>query len=257
MSDPNNGRFVWYELLTSDPKAAIPFYTEVVGWKTQQWENGEYTMWVGGEGPVGGVMTLPPEAKKMGAPPHWTSHVQVADVDATVALARKHDARVYVEPTDIPKIGRFACIADPQGASINVYKPTESMKMHDEKKSGEFCWGELMTTNHESALRFYATLFHWEKLSEFDMGPMGKYFIFGMGGKQMGGMMTKPKDMPAPSHWNYYVQVASLDGAVAKAKAKGAKLLNGPVEVPGGARIAQLVDAQGAHFNLHEEPKKN
>jgi predicted enzyme related to lactoylglutathione lyase len=257
MSDPNNGRFVWYELMTSDPKAAISFYEEVIGWKTQAWEGGEYTMFVGSQGPLGGTMKLPEEAKKMGAPPHWTSNVQVADVDATVALARKHDARIYVEPNDIPKIGRFAVIADPQGASINVFKGTEPMTPHDGSKSGEFTWSELLTTNQEGAMHFYGALFGWEKMSEFDMGPMGKYFLYGIGGKQLGGIMTKPKDMPAPSHWMYYVEIAGLDAAIARAKAKGAKLLNGPMEVPGGARIAQLQDPQGAAFALHEISKKS
>jgi predicted enzyme related to lactoylglutathione lyase len=62
--------------------------------------------------------------------------------------------------------------------------------------------------------------------------------------------------MPAPPHWLYYVQVGDLDGAIARAKSRGAKLLNGPMQVPGGARIAQLDDPQGAGFALHEMPKK-
>ena len=114
----NEGRFVWYELLTSDPKAAIAFYTEVIGWKTQPFDDkGEYMMWVSDQGPLGGVMKLPEEAKKMGAPSHWMSHVQVADVDATVARARKLDAKIHKEPSDIPKVGRFAVIAGSRSTS--------------------------------------------------------------------------------------------------------------------------------------------
>ena len=118
MANANVGRFVWHELMTTDPKAAIAFYTEVVGWKTQEWEGGGYTMWLGSQGPLGGTMPLPDKAKQMGAPPHWTSNVEVADVDATVARVKKLGGKVYVEPENIPKIGRFAVIADPQGASI-------------------------------------------------------------------------------------------------------------------------------------------
>ena len=90
MANANNGRFVWYEHMTKDPKAAIAFYSEVVGWKTQPFaEGGDYMMWVGSQGPLGGVMKLPDEAAKMGAPPHWMGNVQVEDVDATAALAKK------------------------------------------------------------------------------------------------------------------------------------------------------------------------
>jgi predicted enzyme related to lactoylglutathione lyase len=256
MTESNKGRIVWHELLTSDPKAAMAFYTHVVGWTTQPWEN-DYTMWVGSQGPLGGTMALPEPAKKMGAPPHWTSHVEVVDVDATVAEVKKLGGRIYVEPQDVPKVGRFAVIGDPQGASISIMSAASPMTPHDSTKPGEFCWAELMTTNHEAAFRFYSDLFGWEKLSDFDMGAMGKYLLWGKGGKQLGGMFTKSKDMPMPAAWLYYIQVADLDAAVERAKSKGAKLLNGPMEVPGGARIAQLMDPQGAAFALHEEPKKH
>ena len=263
MPDANEGRFVWYELLTTDPKAAISFYTQVIGWKTQPYEAGDYTMWTSAQGPLGGVMTLPEQAKKMGAPPHWMSHVHVADVDATVAKARKLDGRVYVEPQDIPKIGRFSIIADPLGASLSVFKPAppenpgQSMSPHDVTKPGEFCWSELMTTDHETAFRFYSALFGWKKISDFDMGPSGKYLIYGIGDKQLGGMFTKTKEMSsAPNAFLYYTQVADLDASTDRAKAKGARVLNGPMEVPGGARIVQMLDPQGAAFALHEESKK-
>jgi predicted enzyme related to lactoylglutathione lyase len=247
----NIGRFVWYELLTTDPRAAVPFYTEVIGWKTEVYEGG-YTMWVAGQGPLGGTMTLSEEAKKMGAPPHWTSYVEVADVDATAAQARKLGGTVYMEPTDLPKLGRFAVIADPQGATLCLYKPLESMALHDNTKPGEFTWSELLTTDHEAAFSFYSSLFGWKRLREHDMGTMGVYLLYGVGEKQLGGMFTKPKEMPMPPAWMYYVEVDGLDARVEKAKSKGGKLLNGPMEVPGGARIAQMMDPQGAAFSMHE-----
>jgi predicted enzyme related to lactoylglutathione lyase len=263
MSDANDGRFVWYELLTTDPKAAMAFYTDVVGWKTQLYaEEGGYTMWLSAQGPLGGVTALPEAAKKMGMPSHWTAHVYVSDVDASVAKVRSLDGRVVMPPTDIPTIGRFAVISDPQGAMINVFKPLppengESMKPHDVTKPGEFCWAELMTTDHEAAFRFFSALFGWEKLSELDMGPGGKYLIFGLGEKRLGGMFSKGKDVPAgqPNAFLYYQQVADIDAATARATAKGARILNGPMEVPGGARIAQMMDPQGVAFALHEEAR--
>jgi len=72
MANANNGRFVWYEHLTKDPKAAIAFYSDVVGWQTQPFgQGGQYIMWTSSQGPLGGVIELPAEAAKMGAPPHW------------------------------------------------------------------------------------------------------------------------------------------------------------------------------------------
>ena len=126
MATASKGQFVWYEHLTQDARAATAFYTDVVGWKTQPFaEGGDYVMWVGSQGPLGGVMKLPDEAEQMGAPPHWMAHVQVDDVDATAALVKKLGGKVHKEPTDIPTVGRFAVIADPQGASSRVFKPNE------------------------------------------------------------------------------------------------------------------------------------
>jgi predicted enzyme related to lactoylglutathione lyase len=254
MSESTVGRFVWYELLTTDTKAAMAFYGEVVGWKTEAWEGGHYTMWVGSQGALGGTISLPEPAKKMGAPPHWMAHVEVADVDETVARVRELGGSVHVEPQDIPKIGRFAVIADPQGASLSVFKPGGGMKMHDRKKTHEFCWHELFTTDQNAALAFYKEIFGWEKLADHDMGPMGTYLIYGRDGVWLGGIMNKPKEMQMPPSFMYYVQVDDVDAALARAKKMGAKVLNGPMEVPGGARVVQLLDPQGAAISLHQEP---
>src|ERR1700733_5298557 len=99
MANANTGRFVWHEHMTKDAKAAIGFYSEVVGWKTQPLaEGGGYVMWFGTQGPLGGVMDTPDEAAKMGTPPNWMGNVQVDDVDATAALAKKLGGKVWKEP---------------------------------------------------------------------------------------------------------------------------------------------------------------
>jgi predicted enzyme related to lactoylglutathione lyase len=256
MANAQNGNFVWYECLGKDTKAAIAFYSEVIGWKTQAFETGGYMMWVGKEGPMGGIMKLPDPAAKMGAPPHWMGHVLVASVDATVTQAKKLGAKVHVEPQDIPTVGRFAVIADPQGASLSVFTPNKPMPLHNLENEGEVCWNELLTSDSAAAFKFYQELFGWKMIQEMEMGPMGVYRIFGVGDKGMGGMMTTPKGNPAPPSWLYYFQTRDLDAAMARAQKQGAKVLNGPMEVPGGARIAQMMDPQGCAFALHASLKK-
>jgi len=254
MATAEKGSFVWYELMPKDLPTAIAFYSEVVGWKTQPFGPDGYQMWVGSQGPLGGVMKLPDEAARAGAPPHWMSHVAVDDVDATAALARKLGGRVCHEPTDIPTVGRFAVLGDPQGATLSVFRPLAAMELHDAAKDGEFCWNELLTSDSAAAFRFYAELIGWKVLEDMDMGPMGTYRIFGVGERRLGGMMTIPKGTPMPTTWLYYVSTSDLDAAVARATRRGAKVMN-TMEVPGG-RIAQLVDPQGAAFALHQAAKK-
>ncbi|MSV34802.1 MAG: VOC family protein [Bryobacterales bacterium] len=252
-----NGHFVWYEHMTQNPAAAIAFYSDVIGWKTQPFPgNVEYIMWVGSQGPLGGVMKLPDKLARMGVPPNWRGHVQVQDADATCALVKKLGGRIYKEPTDIPTVGRFAVIGDPQDAVIMIFKPNSAMTLHDGSQEGDFCWRELLTSDSAAASAFYAQVFGWRMVHEMDLGAMGIYRIFGIGGKQMGGMMTIPKGAPMPPAWLYYAETPDLDAAIGRATKSGAKVLNGPMEVPGGGRIAQLMDPQGAAFALHQSPKK-
>ena len=116
------GSFVWHELLTTDPKSAAAFFTKVVGWKTQPWgQDGSYTLFLSGSRQMAGLMALPDEARKMGAPSHWLTYVGTPNVDETVRLAASLGAKVHKGPEDIPTVGRFAVIEDPQSAYLGVY----------------------------------------------------------------------------------------------------------------------------------------
>jgi predicted enzyme related to lactoylglutathione lyase len=254
MANTQVGDFVWYELMTLDAKAAIDFYAHVLGWTASPFGD-DYTMFANAEGPLAGVSVLPEEAKQMGTRPHWVSHVQVANVDATVAEATKLGGRLYFGPADIPDIGRFAAIGDPDGAPIHVFTPTRAMDTRDRRRHGAFVWHELLAVAHERAFAFHSQLFGWKKVRDHAMGPMGNYLIYGNGGSDLGGMFTKPKEVPA-TMWMHYIQVDDLGAALARATARGAKVLSGPMEVPGGAHIVQLADPQGAAISLHEEPKR-
>jgi predicted enzyme related to lactoylglutathione lyase len=210
-------------------------------------------MWVGSQGPLGGVMQLPDEAAKAG-PPHWMGHVQVENVDATAALVKKLGGKVCKEPTDIPTVGRFSVIADPQGASLSVFKPTNAMTLRDTTKEREFCWNELLTSDGAAAFKFYSEIVGWKLLREMEMGPMGTYRIFGVDDKPLGGMMSLPKGNPLPPTWLHYAETSDLEAALDRAKRRGAKVMNGPMDVPGG-RIVQLTDPDGAVFALHQLAK--
>src|SRR6185295_20022275 len=98
----------------------------------------------------------------------------------------------------------------------------------------------LMTSDNFAAFDFYTELFGWKVVQDMEMGPMGVYRVFGSGDKQLGGMMTMPKGSPMPPTWLFYTETPDLDAAIARAVAKGAAVMNGPMDVPGGGRIAQL-----------------
>jgi hypothetical protein len=115
-----HGRFSWHELLTTDEEGAKTFYSKLFGWQYEIFPSEEMTYHVikaGGE-ETGGIMKIPPQAA--GQPPIWGIYVTVDNVDETVKLAEKLGGKIHVPPTDIPKVGRFAVIQDPQGAYLSV-----------------------------------------------------------------------------------------------------------------------------------------
>ena len=256
MSDNGaQGRFVWYDLVTTDPDAAVSFYGEVIGWGTQLWEGPTpYTMWSNGEAPIGGVVTLPDEAKAAGAPPHWLAYVAVSDVNAMAAKAKESGAKVHVEPQDIPDVGRFAVLADPQGAVFAIFQASGDVPGSEgPPQEGEFSWHELATTDYEGAFNFYSSLFGWNKTDAMDMGEAGIYQMYGRGEMPLGGMFNKTPDMPGPPAWLFYAKVDDVNRVVEKVKQYGGQVLMGPMEVPGesGDLIAQCMDPQGAAFAIH------
>lgn len=251
MSD--RGKFVWYELMTSDSKAAEAFYRQVMGWEMKDagMTDFSYTLLSAGPAMVGGLMTIPDEACAMGVRPAWTGYVGVDDVDADAARIKAAGGAIHKGPADIPNVGRFAVCADPHGAVFMLFKPAsdDGPPPVAPGTPGHVGWHELHAGDRESDFAFYADLFGWTRAEAVDMGPMGIYQTFGAGGPAFGGMMTRTPDMPVP-FWLYYFNVAAVDAAIARVGAGGGKVINGPMQVPGGSWIAQCLDPQGAMFAL-------
>jgi len=248
-----HGNFVWYELMTPDVKAAEKFYTSVIGWDARDagMPNMAYTLFSAPSGTLAaGLLEMPQRVLDAGAPPFWTGYVFVDDVDASAAKAKELGGTIHHDPDDIPGVGRFAVIGDPQGATIAMYR---TMMMPGggalPGTPGMAGWRELYADDIEAAFGFYAKLFGWTKAEHHDMGPMGIYQLFAVGGQTVGGMMSKPPGVPAPC-WLYYFNVDGLDAAVARVQAGGGRILSGPMPVPGGSFVAQCLDPQGAAFCL-------
>jgi len=247
------GRFIWYELMTSDVRGAKVFYPALLPWDVDETSGAamNYTM-VGPGAAIAGMMEIPADEKAMGVPPNWNAYVQVDDVDASVGRAQQLGGAVIVSAMDIPQVGRFAVIADPTGAVIAIMAPAPMDTQPPTPEAGSpgtVGWRELYAGDLESAFAFYAELFGWRKDSDMDMGEMGPYRLFSNQDGPMGGMMTKPNDVPAPG-WLYYFNVADIDAATAKVKASGGQVLLEPMAVPDGAWVIQAMDPQGAMFAL-------
>ena len=253
------GRYVWHELMTPNPDAAKDFYGKVVGWTTTKYDAStiDYSMFMADERPIGGLMELTKEAAEMGAPPNWLAYIEVPNVDETIAKAQELGASIIVPANTVENVGRFGILRDPQGVAFAVITSATPIGDENDPQPREFSWHELVTTNADAALDFYKNLFGWEVKGNFDMGDAGVYQMFGRDRFTYGGVMNKAGDAPAQPYWLHYVSVAdSADAAAERAKEAGATLLSGPMEVPGGDRIAVLTDPQGAVFAVHSKPAR-
>lgn len=113
------GSLCWNELQARDVDAAKKFYPPLFGWRMK--ESDEYTEWHLGENAVGGMLvSQAPED----VPSFWLPYFAVDDADATAAKANELGGSVLVPPTDIERVGRFAVLADPQGAAFAVIRLT-------------------------------------------------------------------------------------------------------------------------------------
>jgi predicted enzyme related to lactoylglutathione lyase len=248
-----HGQFVWYELTTPDAEASKKFYPRFTGWGIQPFDK-DYEMWTTGGVPFAGIFKLTDEMRQQGVPPNWLAYVESDDVDATVNKARSLGATVMAGPGDIPNVGRYAVLMDPQGAAFGVYKSVRASGAWDGTPViGRMSWHELMTKDHEAAFKFYSSLFGWEKNGEMDMGGGNMYLMYGKGEKMYGGMFTQFGDM-AGMHpfWLMYIHVKDVAKAVDIATKAGANVIRPQMDIPGGS-IAILGDPQGAGFAVHHE----
>jgi predicted enzyme related to lactoylglutathione lyase len=244
-------RFAWYELLTTDVAAASDFYGKVVGWGATDASTPElaYTMLSAGEVPVGGLMDLPEEGRRLGATPRWLGYVVVDDIDATAGQIRRRGGAVLLPPTD-SNIGRVSVVADPQKATFALvegltYGPQQPGGLDE---LGHVGWHELLAQDRSRIFDFYGELFDWQKNSgETDAADF--YQLFSSAGQTIGGMLTKLPSVPQPC-WLYYFNVDDIGTAAKRVNDGGGRILQGPIEMPDGSWIARCADPQGALFAL-------
>lgn len=255
------GDFIWYELMTTDMDGARAFYEPVVGWSIGA-ESGmpgmDYRMIGVGDGDaahdedfVAGLMELDDEMLSNGGRPMWIAYIGVDDVDAMAGAIEQAGGRIFVPPSEIPGVGRFAMVADPQGAPFYIMRGAsdESSTVFSERGLRRCGWNELITPDQIAAHRFYTTLFGWRQEGAMPMGDGGPGYCFLLQGETRIGA-TGPRPGGAPASWRHYFRVPSIDAAIAAVTAHGGTVEQGPHDVPGGDMIVVGKDPQGAEFAL-------
>jgi predicted enzyme related to lactoylglutathione lyase len=238
------GKFIWFEHASPDVGKARRFYEALFGWHIEQMPMGEqsYHMILNGADGIGGLVEAP-----AGAATAWQSYISVTDVDGTYRAALAAGARGVSPPTDYPPVGRGAAIVDPTGAAVSRWKSARADRPDVERApDGAWAWNELLTPDAGKALAFYEKVFGYTS-EKMEMGLPTPYVLLNAGGQARGGIF-QVSEAGAPTMWLPYVQVADCDATVAKAEQLGAKVCQGPMDIPGVGRFATVADPQGAQI---------
>ncbi|MGN7999087.1 VOC family protein [Sphingomonas sp. 22176] len=248
------GEIIWYELMTRDADRAAAFYGAVVGWQVGAPPPGgpDYRMIVAPDGNAGGMLQLDVAMLAAGASPTWLAYFGVDDVDARVSSIVGEGGKVMVPAWDAAGVGRIAMVTDPQGVPFYVMRgATEgaTSTVYQRNGVGHVGWNELFAPDRDAALGFYHRQFGLTRMGGMPMGEMGEYsFIGHEGGEPMGAIMRCPPG--AKPGWSFYIRVEDVDAAKVRVESAGGTVINGPMDVPGGERVLQAVDPDGATFGL-------
>ena len=249
---------IWYELMSPDPAAIVPFYNAVIGWTIPGTGNAmpggsEYREIARADGGwQGGVLTLTEAMASGGAKPAWLTSFHVDDVDTCVARAKDAGASVFMQPTTMDGIGRMAMLADPQGARFYLMAPTPpaddpsaTSDVFEGNKAGRCAWNELSTDAANAQVDFYTGLLDWQIAGEMPMPGDHTYRFVQAAGRGIGAIGSiKPEGMP--NAWLPYFRVEEIHAARAAIEANGGSVLRGPHQVPGDDWIVVARDPAGA-----------
>jgi predicted enzyme related to lactoylglutathione lyase len=246
----DHGEPTWQDQVSPDDAKAAAFYTDLFGWECPAGgeEFGGYrSCTLNGRSVAGITPQMDP------GPTAWTIYFNTRDADETAAKTRDLGGQVLFEPMDVGPMGRMAVLMDPTGAVFGVWQPGMHRGAQARDEDGAACWHELMTGDAAAAKAFYSALFGWGMKSGTTDSSGNEYTEFSVGEKHVGGIMTRPPDMPAevPAHWAVYFQVSDLDGSMARVGELGGTVLMGPMDIQPG-RIAAVADPTGANFYLFE-----
>ncbi|NKB79606.1 VOC family protein [Ochrobactrum daejeonense] len=245
--------FVWYELMTNDAGQAEEFYTNVVGWtaKDAGVPGMKYTLLEVPGCMIAGMMSVADLPKDdCGGQPGWIGYVGVSSADEYARKVEGEGGKILRAAQDIPDIGRFAIVSDPQGGVLRSSSRKTILLRQPimDRASRASGLARIAGTGLRESFSFYEKVFGWKLSRDFDMGPMGNYKVFSVDGADHGGIMTAPPGVPVG--WGFYFMVDAINAAAERVKARGGTVENGPMEVPNGEWVVQCRDPQGVSFSL-------
>ncbi len=245
------GKFVWHDLLTSDPAAAQRFYSELFAWEFRP-SNSEYTVVTQAGRPIGGILDT--RKAKTKVPAQWLGSVSVVDVDSAVGVIRTGGGKLHWGPKRLGPRGEVALVADAQHVPFVVMRAPDGDPPNASPDVNGWLWDELWTRDPEAATRFYAQLASY-KVSPKDTGGDRIYYVLESGGQPRAGV-TRLLATDVKPAWLSYVRVADVNATAGRVETLGGRVLIAPTPKIRDGRVALIQDPTGALVAIQEwEPK--
>lgn len=235
----------WVDLGTTNMATAKRFYAELFGWEytEEETDSSPYTMATKNGLTAAGIGPNPDD----NMPTVWSTYFAVDDADATAQKIKEAGGTLIMDCFDVMDAGRMAFALDPTGAGFGIWQAGNHFGAAIVNEHGALNWNELLTDDVESAMGFYSEIFGWTH--ETAEMPTGPYTVFSVGDRVVGAAMPKP-DPEIPTYWGIYFAVDDTAQAIETARANGASVTYGPMEVPEIGVFAGLVDPTGGHFTV-------
>lgn len=238
----------WIDLFTTDAEAAAAFYSELFGWTANppNPDFGGYRMFEHNGAPIAGCMENPGTDPNAG-PGAWSVYLECNDAAETVAKANAAGGQVVYDAMPVADLGVQAFVVDPGGAMVGIWQPMAHQGFSTRAVDGAPAWFEVLTKAYDEVVPFYRDVFGWVTTTMSDTAEF-RYTTLGEGPGALAGIMDATGLLnEAPSHWQFYIQVAEADETVATANTAGASVLR-PVDDSPYGRLAMLADPQGVPF---------
>jgi uncharacterized protein len=251
MAQNTDGRFVWHDLMTTNIEQSLSFYSELFPeWNIETIPMGDHTYHKihVGDLSFGGFVNM--EASDDGPSTHWISYVGVPNCDETVARCEQHGGTTVIPGFDVPNIGKFALIQDPQGALIKPFQLHSPIELADVPVAGHLGWHELLTNDTDGSRQFYQSVFGWSAV-EKQIPAEGTYTVFRAEEQEVAGCLPFPDGTEAPSSWLTYVFADDVESRAEKAESLGAQVYVMPRHIQGIGKFCVLADSNGAAFALY------
>ena len=246
----HTGQFVWHDLATPNPYAAMDFYKAVFGWEFNTLGSGEsayHVILLNGK-PIGGIFKL---AAKYGAASEWVGSISVKDVDAAVDYNSAQGGTTIFKASTFKGRGKTALVQDPQGGIVAFLHAEGGDPGFDEAEENSWLWNELWTNDYEGSMKYYEALLNYSGKSI--LGSKAPYYVFEKDGKKYSGLLGNPVE-DARTAWMSYIRVSDVEAVMKKAVDAGAHIMMEPNSEIRKGSVAVLLDPLGAQFTIQEWP---